>query len=44
MAEAQLSPAIAEAAASRLPPLIVAAERIAATVMQGVHGRRRSGH
>ncbi len=42
--EAGLSPAIAESAASRLPPLIVAAERIAATVMQGVHGRRRSGH
>ncbi|MDB5411713.1 MAG: hypothetical protein JWR10_48 [Rubritepida sp.] len=44
MAEIQLSPARAEAAASRLPPLIVQAERIAATVMQGVHGRRRSGH
>lgn len=42
--EASLSPAIAESAAARLPPLIVAAERIAATVMQGVHGRRRSGH
>ncbi|WP_431302961.1 DUF58 domain-containing protein [Sediminicoccus sp. BL-A-41-H5] len=38
------TPARAEAAAARLPPLIVAAERIAATVMQGVHGRRRSGH
>jgi uncharacterized protein (DUF58 family) len=34
----------AEVAAARLPPLIVAAERIANTVMQGVHGRRRSGH
>ncbi|WP_249681054.1 DUF58 domain-containing protein [Roseococcus pinisoli] len=34
----------AEAAASRLPPLVVAAERVANTVMQGVHGRRRSGH
>jgi uncharacterized protein (DUF58 family) len=44
LAEATLSPALAESAASRLPPLIVAAERIAATVMQGVHGRRRSGH
>ncbi|MFT8243750.1 DUF58 domain-containing protein [Roseomonas sp. BN140053] len=33
----------AEAAASALPPLAVAAERVAATVMQGVHGRRRSG-
>ena len=38
------TPARAEAAAARLPPLIVAAERIAATVMQGVHGRRRAGH
>jgi uncharacterized protein (DUF58 family) len=34
----------AEAEAARLPPLIVAAERIASTVMQGIHGRRRSGH
>lgn len=34
----------AEAAAARLPPLIVEAERVANTVMQGVHGRRRSGH
>jgi uncharacterized protein (DUF58 family) len=33
----------AEAAASRLPPLVVAAERVAATVMGGVHGRRRAG-
>lgn len=35
----------AEAAAisSRLPPLLLAAERIAATVEQGVHGRRRTG-
>ena len=30
-------------AATRLPPLLVAAERIAATVAQGVHGRRRVG-
>jgi uncharacterized protein (DUF58 family) len=29
--------------ATRLPPLLVAAERIAATVVQGVHGRRRVG-
>ncbi|WP_338661414.1 DUF58 domain-containing protein [Pararoseomonas sp. SCSIO 73927] len=36
-------PLRAEAAAARLPPLVVAAERVAATVMQGVHGRRRSG-
>lgn len=33
----------AEAAAARLPPLLVHAERIAATVAQGVHGRRRIG-
>ena len=33
----------AEALAARLPPLLVAAERIAATVAQGVHGRRRIG-
>ncbi len=38
------TPARAEATAARLPPLVVAAERIAATVMHGVHGRRRSGH
>jgi len=33
----------AEQAAARLPPLMVHAERIAATVAQGVHGRRRVG-
>ena len=33
----------AEALAASLPPLLVAAERIAATVVQGVHGRRRVG-
>ena len=33
----------AEALGARLPPLLVAAERIAATVAQGVHGRRRVG-
>ncbi|WP_376095510.1 DUF58 domain-containing protein [Roseomonas sp. CCTCC AB2023176] len=33
----------AEAAAARLPALIVAAERVAATIMGGVHGRRRAG-
>lgn len=33
----------AEAAAARLPALLVAAERVASTVAQGVHGRRRSG-
>jgi uncharacterized protein (DUF58 family) len=33
----------AEALASRLPALLIAAERVASTVAQGVHGRRRSG-
>jgi uncharacterized protein (DUF58 family) len=33
----------AEALAARLPPLLVAAERVAATVAQGAHGRRRVG-
>lgn len=33
----------AEALAERLPPLLIAAERVAATVAQGVHGRRRVG-
>ncbi len=33
----------AEALGSRLPPLLVAADRVAATVAQGVHGRRRVG-
>jgi uncharacterized protein (DUF58 family) len=33
----------AEEAAARLPPLLVAAERVAVTVAQGVHGRRRVG-
>jgi uncharacterized protein (DUF58 family) len=33
----------AELAAAALPPLMVAAERVAATVAQGVHGRRRVG-
>ena len=33
----------AEAVGARLPPLVVQAERVAMTVMQGVHGRRRSG-
>jgi uncharacterized protein (DUF58 family) len=33
----------AEAAASPLPPLLLAAERVAVTVAQGVHGRRRVG-
>lgn len=33
----------AELATAALPPLLVAAERVAATVAQGVHGRRRVG-
>lgn len=33
----------AEAAAAALPPLLVQAERVASTVAQGVHGRRRVG-
>jgi uncharacterized protein (DUF58 family) len=33
----------AEALGSGLPPLLVAAERVANTVSQGVHGRRRVG-
>ncbi|MFN0044090.1 MAG: DUF58 domain-containing protein [Alphaproteobacteria bacterium] len=33
----------AEQLAARLPPLLVAAERVATTVSQGVHGRRRVG-
>ncbi|WP_029007549.1 DUF58 domain-containing protein [Azospirillum halopraeferens] len=33
----------AETLAARLPPLLVEAERVAATVAQGVHGRRRVG-
>ncbi len=33
----------AEALGAPLPPLLVAAQRVAATVAQGVHGRRRAG-
>jgi uncharacterized protein (DUF58 family) len=33
----------AEQTAAAVPPLLVAAERVAATVVQGVHGRRRVG-
>lgn len=33
----------AEEAASALPPLLLRAERVAATVAQGTHGRRRAG-
>ena len=38
------NPALAaEALGARLPPLLVAADRVASTVAQGVHGRRRVG-
>ena len=43
MAEVTLLRQHAEEAAAALPPLLVAAERVAATVAQGVHGRRRVG-
>jgi uncharacterized protein (DUF58 family) len=43
MAEATLLRQHAEGAAAALPPLLVAAERVASTVAQGVHGRRRVG-
>ncbi len=33
----------AEALAARLPPLLAEADRVASTVAQGVHGRRRAG-
>jgi len=33
----------AESVSAALPPLLVAAERVASTVAQGVHGRRRVG-
>jgi uncharacterized protein (DUF58 family) len=40
---AEMAARRAEALGGRLPPLLVAAERVAATVAQGVHGRRRVG-
>lgn len=47
MAEPPLPPSViarrAEAVSAWLPPLLVAAERVASTVAQGVHGRRRTG-
>ncbi|HLI22819.1 MAG TPA: DUF58 domain-containing protein [Stellaceae bacterium] len=43
MAEAAVLQHRAEQAATALPPLLVAATRVAATVAQGVHGRRRVG-
>ncbi len=39
----QLRARRAEALGARLPPLLVAAHRVAATVAQGVHGRHRVG-
>lgn len=36
-------PLAAEALGQTLPPLLLAAERVAASVAQGVHGRRRTG-
>ncbi|HEU0118716.1 MAG TPA: DUF58 domain-containing protein [Alphaproteobacteria bacterium] len=33
----------AQELSSRLPPLLIEAERVAQTVMQGTHGRRRAG-
>ena len=43
MAEVTLLRQHAEEATAALPPLLVAAERVASTVAQGVHGRRRGG-
>ncbi|HJM92382.1 MAG: DUF58 domain-containing protein [Alphaproteobacteria bacterium] len=43
MAAANRIGARAEQLAATLPALLVAAERVAATVVQGVHGRRRVG-
>lgn len=40
---ASTSPTVAEALGARLPPLLVEADRVASTVAQGVHGRRRVG-
>ena len=33
----------AEAMAANMPPLLIAAERVAATFMSGLHGRRQAG-
>ena len=43
MADVALSVAKAQAASAALPALLVRAERVAATVILGVHGRKRSG-
>lgn len=40
---AETNSRLAESLGSRLPPLMVAADRVAATLAQGVHGRRRVG-
>lgn len=37
------TPRAAESLGAHLPPLLVAADRVASTVAQGVHGRRRVG-
>ncbi len=42
-ANLQISRHRAEEIAAGLPPLLVAAERVASTIAQGVHGRRRVG-
>src|SRR5919108_4901746 len=43
MRDAKTAQHRAEELASLVPPLMVAAERVAMTVAQGVHGRRRVG-
>lgn len=43
MSVARVTASRAEALGARLPPLMVAAERVASTVAQGIHGRRRIG-
>ena len=43
LSAAEAAPQQAELLASTLPPLLVEAERVAATVWQGIHGRRRVG-
>ena len=42
-ATARLTVPWAEQLGAQLPPLLVQAERVAATVLPGIHGRRRSG-
>jgi uncharacterized protein (DUF58 family) len=43
LADAAHDALAAESLGARLPPLLVAADRVASTVAQGVHGRRRVG-